>query len=1322
MASLPGFEFRRRFSQLFEINPSLTNNEAYTILEASSFDVPKTCLEIAKKKQESIQEREFWIPKRALEQLEVSERPEKKIKSSQKTEQSQLKIIINNKLPDQEIESSRITQVKIREIIEIDDSDDEQDVFRNDAEPCAIELDQVATGSRREFLNIEISDESDVDKESSEDESDSEIDYGSQKSRSGFDSHMRSVEKLKSAESIKSIKPIKPIKPDKSTLATPFVSKVAGNVFDRELKTIQINKDQTSAESDAKEYHEEVSSAHSAAQQFLRGSQKNLAECQAACRAGDSILVQDAKIESKVHCAFIVYLYKENEEPMAHIRYFERGCDTIIGEMASPRVLFMTSRCANISKAEIRAKIRVDFRGKVDDANDSTIDLTEEEYHRSPDRYLYRLGYDSLLQSFSEAKEMVTGARESGFEKCECCSLERVNDHQPLRILNWNKTQQCATGFIYKGTKYQLKDFIYFISKPTSGSKGPQPYSIGQIQKIKVICLKGQPSVNLTVDSYERYDDHFRLKRSEETDERIPFAIHDNRRVFRWKSKSLNPKDVDGHCFVRHIEQIEDLDIYKDLNDTFWVQEYIPNDLKKDSITVGNLKFMPKEHLTFSKGNEQRLERERKQEMTKMDGLKLNTLEIYSGAGGLKKGFHESGVIGTSYAVEFDTTACETFKLNFPDADVYNDDAGKFLERAMKIEAGLLRNMAHDIDGEKILKMPKKGDIDMIVGGPPCQGWSKVNRKNNPEKLLKNPICPMRESIATFLSYVDFYRPKYCLLENVTGLKHHPLNGTDIPDCTSDNGLLTDGAIKFIFRVFTSLGYQCQHTTLQVGAYGVPSSRKRVIFWASLPGYKLPKFPEPTNVFSRIPKDSPYIRRSAPHRPLTIQHCISDLPQWELENPHTEIQQTPEQKSSQTNRGKSIAQYSILKNQKFVGLEKQDYASPHLCEFQRISVKQAERMCNIPLEAGADYRRMNEALLPNHLRKESERFRKNSNYRNRKFEGKYGRLFEDEIFKIITTANDQYSTNSWMLNPKLHRPYTIRELARAMGFPDSFIWDLETMKVSDALKQIGNAVPPPFARALGNELRKVLQDRNTSTSRESNDDEDIAIDDHADHADQTMNLFEEMLAGSETDSDEEIDHLVIAQLEKEFNRNTDKQTDAGREDKNEENSDTEEEVSDDSDVGVDADMKDHEDQEDPESENEDKQNWSVDEEIFGKSDDSPESEDENEQNLGTDEEIPSDSEVEVDEDMEGQAGQENLESEDESGRHLDADEKATEESDVDSDEDMDDLDDLESADENETNENIDSEEESWVNKKVQREERINTGGSRDNAIVIDDSE
>ncbi|KAF5869059.1 putative s-adenosyl-l-methionine-dependent methyltransferase protein [Botrytis fragariae] len=1044
-------------------------------------------------------------------------------------------------------------------------------------------------------------------------------------------------------------------------------------------------------------------------------------------------------------------------------------------KLTVPSSYIHTTKCANISKAEIRAKIRVDFRGKGDNTSDSKPDLIEEEYHRSADRYFYRFRYDTSLQSFSEAKKIATQSENSLFEECESCAFNRVRceaNHQPLRILNWNKKQKAATGFIYKGTRYQLKDFIYFISKPTSGSKEPHPYSIGQIQNIKVTCLKSQPCVKLTVDNYERYDDHFRLKRSEETEMNIPFATHDNRRVFRWNSKLLNPKDLDGHCFVRHIEQIEDLNIYKDLDDTFWVQEYIPHDLEKNSITAEDLELMPKKDLTFLKGNEKRLERERKQEMSKMDGAKLNTLDIFSGAGGFSQGLHESGVIGISYAIESDTAACKTFRRNFEDAIVYNCDAGKFLELAMKIEDGVGTGISLDDNGDEMSKIPLRGDIDMIIGGPPCQGWSKVNRQNNPKKIQKNPICPMRESIATYLSYVEFYRPKYCLLENVTGLKYHPLNGSDIPNCSSDEGLLTSGAIKFIFRVLTCLGYQCQYATLQAGAYGVPSSRNRVIIWASLPGYKLPKYPEPTNVFNRIPKDAPYTRRSAPHRPLTIQHCTSDLPLWEFKNPHKEIQQTAEQESSQINRGKTIAQYPILKHQKLVGLEKQDYASPHLCEFQRqarksvpdqllhnhvtgrISAKQAERVCSIPLIAGADYRRMNEELLSNNLRKESERCRENVDYRNRKLEGRYGRLSENETFKIITTGNDQYSTNSWMLNPNLHRPYTIREIARAMGFSDSFIWDLETTKVSDALKQIGNAVPPPIARALGNELRKVLQGRDIS--RENEDDEDVVDQEYiaiGDQADQNLDMVKETLAGSETDSDEEIDDLIIAQLEREFNRSTGDKTDTGSEEEDEKNSDTDKEVSDDRGVDIDAYIKDQEDQEDLESDNEDEENWNTDEKISSKGDDDPESKDKNAQNLDIDaeisneseaevdedlqnqenlepedkqnwnatEELSDESELEVDEDSEDQEGQEKFESDDEGEQNLDTDEEMSG-SDVDVDEDMKDQDDLVSADEEDMNENMDSEEEFLINMRIQRKERINNGRSRADAIVIDGSE
>ncbi|TEY71700.1 hypothetical protein BOTCAL_0088g00340 [Botryotinia calthae] len=705
---------------------------------------------------------------------------------------------------------------------------------------------------------------------------------------------------------------------------------------------------------------------------------------------------------------------------------------------------------------------------------------------------------------------------------------------------------------------------------------------------------------------------------------------------------------------------------------------------------------MPEEHLAYSKGNKERLERERKQEMDKMHGKNLNALDIFSGAGGSSQGLHESGVIGTTYAIESDTAACETFKKNFPDAIVYNYDANKFLERVMNINAGHVEGISYDTAGNVMSKMPAKGDIDMIVGGPPCQEWSRANRQNNPNKILKKPICPMREAIATLLSYVEFYRPEYFLLENVPGIKHHPLNGNDIPNYPSDGGPLKNGAMKFIFRVLTSLGYQCQHAILQAGAYGVPSSRTRVMIWACLPGNKLPKYPEPTNVFKSVPRNPPYLRRSAPHRPINIGDCISDLSLIEVENPHEEIN------------------HSTSKNKKKVGLGKQIYASTLRSEYQR-RVQNSdscqplhnhvtgrisnERVRTVPLEAGADYRRMDEKLMTKAMGEVLEKMRKNKNYRNKKLEGRYGRLSVDELFKIFTTTRDK-----WTLHPYLPRLFTIRELARGMGFPDSFVWDMVITKLPDVLKQIGNAVPPPFARALGNELRKVLQELEY-TSRESKDDEEMVDQDEIstnDQANQNMDIIEEIFAMSETDSDEEIDDITIAQLERQFNQSTDNQTDAGSEDDDEKNADADDEVTDESDVDIDGDMEDREDENDLESEDDNENNWSTDEEMLN------------------------DSEVDADEDIEGQVGQvgqDILKFEEEIERNLDTDERMSEGSDIDADEDMKDRDDLESsADEDDINRIIGSEEKYGANTRMQMEEGIGTGGSRNDAIVIDDSE
>lgn len=160
------------------------------------------------------------------------------------------------------------------------------------------------------------------------------------------------------------------------------------------------------------------------------------------------------------------------------------------------------------------------------------------------------------------------------------------------------------------------------------------------------------------------------------------------------------------------------------------------------------------------------------------------------------------------------------------------------------------------------VRLPQKDEVDLIVAGPPCQGFSLLNRSREMENSkLKNGL------IFTFLSFCDVFRPKYVVLENVTGLIH--FNKNEILQC--------------IFHCFLKMHYQVTFDVLQSGNYGVAQSRNRVIILASKAGYKLPYFPKPLHAF---PQQSVTVNGNlvenktslAPYRSITVRDAISDLP------------------------------------------------------------------------------------------------------------------------------------------------------------------------------------------------------------------------------------------------------------------------------------------------------------------------------------------------------------------------------------------------------------------------------------------------------------
>jgi DNA (cytosine-5)-methyltransferase 1 len=237
---------------------------------------------------------------------------------------------------------------------------------------------------------------------------------------------------------------------------------------------------------------------------------------------------------------------------------------------------------------------------------------------------------------------------------------------------------------------------------------------------------------------------------------------------------------------------------------------------------------------------------------------------------------HQAGVSVAKWGVEYDQAACDAFALNNPDAKVFCNNCNVLLRAAMG-KAGLGDDCAacdacleavENMDPAQLAALPMPGEVEFIMGGPPCQGFSGMNRFNSGNwSMVQNSM------VMSFLSYCDFYRPRYFLLENVRNFVSHNKSFT----------------FRLTLRTLLDLGYQVRFGVLNAGNYGVPQSRKRTIIWAAAPGEKLPEYPKPTHVFQspqlkiNLPGGKQYCAipalPGAPLRTMTVRDAIGDLPQ-----------------------------------------------------------------------------------------------------------------------------------------------------------------------------------------------------------------------------------------------------------------------------------------------------------------------------------------------------------------------------------------------------------------------------------------------------------
>ena len=169
----------------------------------------------------------------------------------------------------------------------------------------------------------------------------------------------------------------------------------------------------------------------------------------------------------------------------------------------------------------------------------------------------------------------------------------------------------------------------------------------------------------------------------------------------------------------------------------------------------------------------------------KTSNIKYTALDLFCGCGGLSYGFDLAGfdIIG---GIDFNKEATETFKLNFPKAKVKCTDITKVTNATInKLYNG----------------------VDVIIGGPPCQGFSTANRHQ------KEVDDPRNKLFFQYIRFVEVLKPKVVLIENVRGI------------LTRDNGY----AKERITTLLKEQGYELNMQVLDASDYGVPQNRKRAI-------------------------------------------------------------------------------------------------------------------------------------------------------------------------------------------------------------------------------------------------------------------------------------------------------------------------------------------------------------------------------------------------------------------------------------------------------------------------------------------------------------
>ena len=390
---------------------------------------------------------------------------------------------------------------------------------------------------------------------------------------------------------------------------------------------------------------------------------------------------------------------------------------------------------------------------------------------------------------------------------------------------------------------------------------------------------------------------------------------------------------------------------------------------------------------------------------------KLSLVDFFCGAGGLSLGFLQEG-FNVKLANDIEDVCIQTYKYNHPELP-----SNKLIQGDIK---QIVENIEEYIDGE----------IDIVVGGPPCQGFSEANR----QRVIDDPRNKLYKY---FVQAVQKICPKVVVMENVKGM------------LKVAEKVVEDYESLCIEKEGKKYTYKVKYQVLNSHDFSVAQSRERLIYIAIRNDIIESRKITPDAIFDEI-KESYNGKRI-----FTLQSALDDIKP--LEAPR--VKNMNEVDSEITGKKIDINEYDANSNEYLARINLGrtiPYTFNHKARFVSDVNYEIYKRLN-PGDDATDEKISD--IMP-------------YAHRNHCFKDKYYKLYANRPCRTIT-AHLRMDCHSH-IHPTQIRALTPREAARVQSFPDDYLFWGAYLKT---YMQVGNAVPPMMARGIAAVIRKYLEER-----------------------------------------------------------------------------------------------------------------------------------------------------------------------------------------------------------------------------------------------------